>query len=300
MRAYYSDIFVLPLPETHRFPMRKYSLLRQRIADENVLPIENLLIPDGATDEQLSRCHEPSYIEKVKNGDLTDKEIRRIGFPWSPGLVERSRRSTGATICAAYAALDDAISLNLAGGTHHAGINHGEGFCVFNDCAVAARELQAETNIRKIAVIDCDVHQGNGTAEICSGDDSIYTFSIHGEKNFPFRKIFGDLDIGLPNDTEDPHYLEQLEQALKIAFRSHQPEFVFYIAGADPFIGDRLGKLALTKAGLAQRDEMVLRYCQKAQIPATVVMGGGYAPEVDDIADIHLQTVKIAATFATS
>jgi len=300
MRAYYSDIFVLPLPETHRFPMRKYSLLRQRIADENVLPIENLLIPDGATDEQLSRCHEPSYIEKVKNGDLTDKEIRRIGFPWSPGLVERSRRSTGATICAAYAALDDAISLNLAGGTHHAGINHGEGFCVFNDCSVAARELQAETNIRKIAVIDCDVHQGNGTAEICSGDDSIYTFSIHGEKNFPFRKIFGDLDIGLPNHTEDPHYLEQLEQALKIVFRSHQPEFVFYIAGADPFIGDRLGKLALTKAGLAQRDEMVLRYCQKAQIPATVVMGGGYAPQVDDIADIHLQTVKIAATFATS
>lgn len=298
MKAYYSDVFVLPLPEKHRFPMRKYSLLRERIVREHVLPPESMYIPNGATDEQLQRCHDTTYLEQIKSGNLTEKEIRRIGFPWSKGLVERSRRSTGATICAAHAALEDGISANLAGGTHHAGINHGEGFCIFNDCAVAARELQMKGQINRIAIIDCDVHQGNGTAEILAGDESIFTFSIHGEKNFPFRKIPSDLDVGLPNHTADAIYLEMLEQSLDTVFNTHQPEFVFYIAGADPFVGDRLGKLSLTKEGLAERDEMVLSACFDANIPVTVVMGGGYAPQVDDIADIHLATIKIAAQFA--
>jgi len=298
MQAYYSDIFVLPLPENHRFPMRKYSLLRERVIAEKVLPQHQLNIPDAATDEQLLRCHDAIYLERVKKGQLTDKEIRRIGFPWSPGMVERSRRSTGATISAAKSAIEHGISANLAGGTHHAGINHGEGFCVFNDCAVAARVLQCEGLSHRIAIIDCDVHQGNGTAEICANDPTIYTFSIHGEKNFPFRKIMGDLDIGLPNNTADEIYLDTLEQALNHVFYIHNPDFVFYIAGADPFEGDRLGKLALTKTGLATRDEMVLEKCAENQTPVAVVMGGGYAPQVNDIVDIHLQTIKIASDYA--
>ncbi|MGB7342299.1 MAG: histone deacetylase [Phototrophicaceae bacterium] len=297
MKAYYNDVFVLPLPDGHRFPMTKYRRLRERLISEQVLPEVSLIIPDAATDEDILRCHDSGYLSRVKNGTLDRKEIVRIGFPWSVELVERSRRSSGATICAARTALSEGVSANLAGGTHHAGRDFGAGYSVFCDSGIAARALQAEGLIEKVAVIDCDVHQGNGTADVTQGDDSIFTFSIHGERNFPFRKIAGDLDIGLADGTGDAEYLQTLEIAIDRILNVFQPDLVIYQSGADPFIGDKLGKLSLTKAGLAARDQMVLERCRAEGLPVAVTMGGGYAKDVEDIVDIHLETIRIAASF---
>jgi len=277
--------------------MSKYYLLRQRVIETGTLSSDCLRVPDGATDEDILRAHLPEYLDKVKFGTLTPKEVRRIGFPWSPQLLERSRRSSGGTISACRTALTDGISANLAGGTHHACPDHGEGYCVFNDSAVAARAMQAEGHARKIVVIDCDVHQGNGTAAVTQGDRSIYTFSIHGEKNFPFRKVAGDLDIGLPDCTGDRDYLDTLEVAVERILYLQQPDLVIYQSGADPYVGDKLGKLSLTKQGLAERDRLVIGTCFAERIPVAVTMGGGYAEQVDDIVDIHLQTIQIAAEF---
>lgn len=292
MKAFYTDHFVLPLPEGHRFPMAKYAMLRQCVQSQQTIELH---IPDAATDEQILRCHEATYLEKVKTGTLSTQEIRRIGFPWSPFMVERSRRSAGATIAACLAALDDGISINLAGGTHHACTDHGEGFCVWNDAAIAARDLQSRGLVSRVVVIDCDVHQGNGTAQITAGDASIFTFSIHGEKNFPFRKFPSDLDIGLPDNTGDTLYLDMVEEGVRRAIFHANADMAIYISGADPFIDDRLGKLAITKAGLAQRDRLVLNMLRHADLPVAVAMGGGYADNIHDIVDIHLQTVNIAA-----
>ncbi len=298
MQAYYADHFVLPLPDAHRFPMSKYARLRERLISEGILLPENLHVPPAATDGQILLAHSHDYLERAKYGALTEREMKRIGFPWSPQMIERSRRSSGATIAAARTAITEGVSANLAGGTHHAGHNHGEGYCVFNDSAIAARVMQKEGYIQRAIVIDCDVHQGNGTAEITHGDNTIYTFSIHGEKNFPFRKFPSDMDIGLPDSTGDDEYLALLEVGLERALYAAQPEFAFYIAGADPYYGDRLGKLALTKAGLAARDQMVLTMCHAQRIPIAISMGGGYAPHVEDIVDIHLRTIQIAVEFA--
>jgi acetoin utilization deacetylase AcuC-like enzyme len=295
VKAYYSDTFVLPLPDGHRFPMTKYSRLREVVAE---MGIAELHLPDAATDEQLLRVHTADYLHRVTNGLLTAQEIRRIGFPWSPAMVERSRRSAGATIAACRAALNDGVSVNLAGGTHHACRDHGEGYCVFNDSAVAARAMQAENRARRGVIIDCDVHQGNGTADCLAGDSSVYTFSIHAENNFPFRKIPGDLDIGLPNGTGDDVYLETLEEALQRVLAVANADFALYLAGADAYVGDRLGYLSLTMEGLAQRDRLVFGMCRAAGLPVAVAMAGGYAPNVDDIVKIHQQTVRIAAEFA--
>lgn len=298
MKAFYADHFVLPLPLNHRFPMSKYARLRERIIAEGVIAPENLVVPPAATDEEIRLAHDAEYLERVKHGWLTEAEMRRVGFPWSTQMVERSRRSAGATICAARTALTEGVSANLAGGTHHARRNHGEGYCVFNDSPIAARVMQKEGRVQRVIIIDCDVHQGNGTAEITRGDNTIFAFSIHGEKNFPFRKIAGDLDIGLPDDTTDSDYLSLLETGLERALYMARPDLAIYVSGADPFAGDRLGKLALTKAGLAARDRMVFGMCHAEHIPVAVSMGGGYAANVDDIVDIHLQTIKIAAEFA--
>jgi acetoin utilization deacetylase AcuC-like enzyme len=298
MKAYYTDVFVLPLPEGHRFPMAKYRLLRERIIETNTLSAECLIIPEAATDEDILRCHSSDYLDKVKNGTLSRQEILRIGFPWSLEMVERSRRSSGATICAAISALQDGTSANLAGGTHHAGRDFGAGFSVFCDAAIAARALQARRIVERVLIVDCDVHQGNGTADICRDDASIFAFSIHGEKNFPFRKVPGDLDIGLPDGTDDANYLITLEIALERILSVFDPDLVIYQSGADPFVGDRLGKLALSKEGLAQRDRLVLGMLRSQDIPVAVTMGGGYAPEIDHIVDIHLQTIQIAAEYA--
>lgn len=296
MKAFYSDSFVLPLPEGHRFPMRKYARLRERILEEQVLSPDDLHIPPAATDEDILRCHTAEYLAHVKGGTLSAKEIRRIGFPWSPEMVERSRRSSGATIEAARTALtQEGIAVNLAGGTHHACRDHGEGYCVFNDAAIAARRMQAEGLVRRVVIIDTDVHQGNGTADIADGDPTIFTFSIHGDRNFPFRKIAGDLDIGLPDGTGDEVYLEMVEEGTRRALMHAGADLAIFIAGADAFSGDRLGKLSISKAGLAERDTLVLSLCEGAGLPVAVAMGGGYADNVEDIVDIHLQTVRIAA-----
>ncbi|KAA3648637.1 MAG: histone deacetylase [Chloroflexi bacterium] len=298
MKVYYHDLFTFPLPEMHRFPISKYKRLRQAIVDRGIVKTEDLHIPEPATDEQLALAHEREYIEKVKQGTLSEQEIRRMGFPWSPELVERSRRSVGSTIAACRAALEDGVAINLAGGTHHAGQQHGEGFCVFNDAAVAGRVMQAEGLANRVLVIDCDVHQGNGTAAILQDDDSIFTFSIHGEKNFPFRKEASDLDISLPDGTGDVEYINMLDSGLQQAIQLANAELVIYLSGADPFEGDRLGRLALSMEGLAKRDQLVLQTCMDANLPVAVVMAGGYAENVEDIVDIHAQTIRIAGEFA--
>lgn len=291
---FYTDHFELPLPDGHRFPMSKYRLLRERVIEHGLAGPGELRIPEPASDEELSLAHDPDYIRRVARGDLSDLEVRRIGFPWTPQLVERSRRSTGATIAAARAALVEGLAANLAGGTHHAFPGSGEGYCVFNDTAVAARVLQGGAQIRRAVIIDCDVHQGNGTAAMTADDPSLFSFSIHGEKNFPFRKCESDLDIALPDRCGDEEYLRALREGLDQVFIRFDAEAAFYIAGADPFIGDRLGRLDLSKEGLAARDRLVLGECRKRGLPVTITMAGGYAPNIDDIVDIHEQTLRIA------
>ncbi|MFN8568021.1 MAG: histone deacetylase [Kouleothrix sp.] len=298
MQIFYSDTFVLPLPAGHRFPMPKYALLRQQVAAAGIVAPADLCIPPAASDEQLGRAHTAAYIARVQAGALTPHEIRRIGFPWSPGMVERSRRSAGATIAACRAALRDGFAANLAGGTHHAYADHGEGYCVFNDSAVAARAMQAERRARRIVIIDCDVHQGNGTAAIGAGDETIFTFSIHGAKNFPFHKEHSDLDIALDDGVGDQAYLDALDDGLCQAIERSRAELAIYLAGADPFHGDTLGRLKLTKAGLAERDRMVLHYCRDAGIAVAITMAGGYARDITDTVDIHMQTVRMAAGLA--
>lgn len=296
MRIFYHDHFVLPLPKTHRFPMAKYRLLRERLVAGGVVSPGQLHVAPGATDEELGRAHSAEYLARVTAGTLSAKEVRRIGFPWSPGLVERSRRSVGSTIAAARSAIDGEVGVNLAGGTHHAHWDWGQGYCVFNDAVVAARAVQAEHLARRVAVIDCDVHQGNGTAAIAAGDDTIFTYSIHGAKNFPFHKCPGDLDIGLADGTGDDAYLDALEHSLWRVFHVGRPDLVIYLAGADPFVGDRLGRLALTKAGLKARDQMVMAACAAAGVPFAVAMAGGYGKDVADTVAIHAETVQLAAT----
>lgn len=295
MKIYYSDHFTLPLPEDHRFPLTKYALLRQRVSQSGQIGDGNLIVPEPATQEQLSLAHNLDYVQRVFRGELTEKEIRRIGFPWSPGLVERSRRSVGGTIAACRSALQDGFSANLAGGTHHAYADHGEGYCVFNDCAVAARVMQAEGRVQRVVILDCDVHQGNGTAAIFSADPSVFTFSIHSAKNFPFHKEPSDLDIALPDGVQDEAYLEALKTGAQQAIRAARPDLALYLAGADPFLDDRLGRLALTKDGLAERDNLIFELCRQAGIAVAVTLSGGYARQVQDTVDIHFQTIQLAA-----
>lgn len=294
VKAFYCDHFVLPLPPSHRFPMAKYRLLRQRIVDEGILAPADLREPPAALWEELALAHSRAYISAVALGTLPADMQRRIGFPWSPAMVERSRRSAGGTLAAARCALDDGTSANLAGGTHHAFADRGEGYCVFNDIAVAARVLLAERSIARPAVVDCDVHQGNGTAAIFESDPAVFTCSIHGAKNFPFKKERSDLDVTLDDGTGDDAYLDALAHALDAVIEGHRPDFVFYIAGADPYAGDRLGRLSLTMEGLRARDAMVFERCHHAGLPVAVAMGGGYAADVDDIVAIHTSTVREA------
>lgn len=306
VRAFYSDHFVLPLPEGHKFPMAKYSRLRERILAGGIIAPEDLHEAPAASLDDLRLVHDPDYVDAVVNGTVASDIQRRIGFPWSPGMVERSRRSVGATIAAARAALDDGVSANLAGGTHHAFADRGEGFCVFNDVAVAARMLQRDPStrssslraggpVRRIAVVDLDVHQGNGTAAIFKDDPSVFTFSMHGEKNFPFKKEVSDLDVALPDGTGDDQYLSTLGVHLDEVLNRHRPDFVFYLAGADPFEGDRLGRLKLTIEGLRTRDEIVLRACAGAGLPVALSMSGGYANDIDAIVTIHTNTIQTAS-----
>jgi len=291
MLIYYTDHFVLPLPPGHRFPMRKYADLRARV--EAVAP-ELLRVPPAATDAELARAHDAAYVAAVSRGPLDARAQKRIGFPWSPSMIERSRRSAGATVAACRSALASGWGMNLAGGTHHAHRSHGEGFCVFNDAAVAARAMQAEGRAGRVLIVDLDVHQGDGTAAIFADDASVFTLSLHGRNNFPFRKHASDLDVELDDGTPDAGYVAALDVALPRALESARPDLAIYLAGADPYHGDRLGKLALSKAGLRARDRRVLTSLRAAGVPVAIAMAGGYADDIDDIVDIHYATVTLA------
>lgn len=295
MKAFYTDHFVLPLPAGHRFPMEKYSRLRDLVGSQAGI---ELVEAPSVTDTQILYAHDPSYLIKVIEGTLSAQEQREIGFPWSAQMVERSRRSAGATVAAAKTALQEGIAANLAGGTHHAYRDTGSGFCVFNDSAIAARTLQKEINPSlKVALIDLDVHQGNGTAAILQNDDSIFTLSIHGENNFPFKKEQSDLDVGLADGCNDEIYLHSLSTALDQLDSRFKADCLIFLAGADPHEGDRLGRLDISKDGMRLRDEMVFQYALDRQLPIAFSMAGGYGKEIQSTVDIHFQTIKTALQF---
>lgn len=291
MRVFYTDHFVLPLPDGHRFPMQKYSLLREAVQAYAPHSLEEA---PAAHDDQLLLVHDAAYIERMSHGGLSATEIRQIGFPWSPPMAARARRSAGATIAAATAALHERCAINLAGGTHHAFADHGEGFCCYNDAAVAARVLQRDHDVQRVLICDLDVHQGNGTASIFRDDDSVFTFSMHGARNYPVRKEASDLDLELLDGCDDATYLAALHTHLPPIIKRFQPQAMIYLAGADPYQGDRLGRLKLTKSGLAARDRFVLELARDYAVAVAVTMAGGYAHDVADIVDIHFNTVRTA------
>ena len=296
MRLFPSDRYHLPLPEGHRFPVEKYRALRKRLEAEAAAGAAlEFIEPHAATDEEILRVHKRAYVGRVMAGTLTPAEVRRIGFPWSEQLVARSLRSTGAAVDAAAAALEDGIAASLAGGTHHAGSDWGEGYCVFNDTAVAAREMQARGMVERVVILDLDVHQGNGTAEIFAADPSVFTVSVHGARNFPLRKHPGDLDIGLEDDADDSTYLAAVDAALAGALGEGGADLLLYIAGADPYAGDRLGRLSVSRAGLLERDRRVLTAARSVGLPGGIVCGGGYCVDIGAIVEIHAGTMLLAA-----
>jgi len=297
MKLFYAATSLQTLPAGHRFPMGKYEILRQRLAAE--LPQLQLQLADPASDGELALVHTPSYVQAVVKGELSASAQREIGFPWSEGMVERARRSVGATVSAARLAMQQGIAANLAGGTHHAYADKGSGFCVFNDVAVAARLLQTEAarsgkQALQVAVIDLDVHQGNGTARIFRQDPSVFTLSMHGAKNFPFRKEESDLDIDLPDGCSDRLYLSQLQDALAQLEARCSPDVVFYLAGADPHEGDRLGRLKLSFEGLMERDRMVFEWAWRKRVPLAMAMAGGYGREIADTVQVQINTFSQA------
>jgi acetoin utilization deacetylase AcuC-like enzyme len=280
--------------------MEKYSRLRERAVEEGVLASHDLREAPAAAWEELMLVHDGDYLERVRSGSLPPLAQRRIGFPWSEEMVERSRRSVGATIAAARVAMEEGVggwgvAANLAGGTHHAYPGHGEGFCVFNDAAVAIRVLQRQGSIRRAAVIDCDVHQGNGTAAIFATDPTVLTFSIHGARNYPFHRERSSIDVDLPDGADDETFLAALELNVPAVLDGFRPDLVVYLAGADPFADDRLGRLGLSREGLSRRDGFVLRSCREAGVPVAITMAGGYARNTEDTVAIHLQTLRVAA-----
>jgi acetoin utilization deacetylase AcuC-like enzyme len=314
LHAWSSARYVIPLPDGHRFPIAKYALLRDRVIGAGLVAAECMHEPARASIDALRLVHTERYIASIVDGTLTEDEQRRIGFPWSPHLVERSLRAVGGTCEAAAAAVRDGVAINLAGGTHHAFADHGEGFCVFNDVAVAVRLLQRDGRITRAAIIDLDVHQGNGTHSIFAGDRSVHTFSMHGARNYPFRlpdgaagrdaeshaygvRVAGTLDIDLADGTGDEAYLALLADALPRVLSAASPDIVIYLAGADPHEGDRLGRMALTFAGLERRDAMVLEMCRDIGIPVAITIAGGYGRDIEDTVQVHLNTVRVANGF---
>ena len=289
--------YTFPLPEGHRFPVAKYAMLRERVVSEGIVAADHVLDPAAATDDDLLLVHTAEYVHRFNEGLLDAAEIRRLGFPWSPELVERSRRAVGGTLAASRHALLHGVAMNLAGGTHHAFADHGEGFCVYNDVAIAIRSLQRDGLARRAAVVDLDVHQGNGTHAILGADPGVYTFSMHGGKNYPFHKVPGTLDVELADGTGDDVYLDALTTTLPRVLAEASPDIVFYIAGADPHEGDALGRLSLTFDGLIARDRYVLSQCREVGIPVAIVIGGGYGRRIEDTVQVHVNTVRVATSF---
>jgi acetoin utilization deacetylase AcuC-like enzyme len=289
MRFWSHDRHGFPLPEGHRFPLPKYRLLREAVEREGLGAVCG---SDAAPWDLLATVHERDYLDRVRRGELTRREERALGLPWSPELVERGRRSTFGTVHAARDALDRGLGMNLGGGTHHAAFAQGRGYCLFNDVVVAIAALRAEAGLGRVLVVDCDVHQGDGTAELLAGDPRSFTLSLHGGANYPFHRATSDLDVDLRTGTGDEEYLDALDDALATAVPTAHPDLVFFLAGADPWEGDRLGRLALTKAGLRARDALVLDAAERAGAPVCVVLAGGYAPDVADTVEINLATAR--------
>lgn len=291
----FDPIYTHPLPDGHRFPMLKYELIPQQLLHEGVVEAHHFVSPEIVANEWVLTTHHADYFFRLKNGQLTYQEERRIGFPYSSALVERELRIAKGTIDGSLFALEHGIAFNVAGGTHHAGSNWGEGFCMLNDQAIGANYLLANKLANFILIIDLDVHQGNGTAEIFQNDDRVFTFSMHAEHNFPFRKERSDLDIGLADGISDAEYLSILEQNLLPLLDNFAPDFVFYLSGVDILATDKLGKLAISKVGCKDRDVLVLSACKARRIPVQVSMGGGYSPDIKDIVEAHCTTYKVAA-----
>jgi len=291
MQVFYTPRYYAEIGEGHIFPIRKFELVRDRLLSEGTLDPAEIVEPSPAPLEDVLLVHTEDYVSRLCNGQLTTKEIRRLGLPWSESLVRRSFYAVGGTLAATQSALANGYSSNLAGGTHHSFSDHGEGFCVFNDVAVAIRAMRARKRIQRAAIVDCDVHQGNGTATIFAGDTETFTFSMHGANNYPLFKTNSTLDIELPDGIQDDAYLESLARHLPSVF-AHEPEVVFYLAGADPFAGDKLGRLALSIDGLRERDAYVLRECYERELPVVTVMSGGYGKDINDTIEIHCNTIR--------
>jgi acetoin utilization deacetylase AcuC-like enzyme len=292
MQVFYTPRYYAEIGAGHVFPIRKFELVRERLLAEGTLQPAEIIEPSPAPLEDVLLVHTEDYVSRLCNGQLTTKEMRRLGLPWSESLVRRSFYAAGGTFAATHAALAEGYSSNLAGGTHHSFADRGEGFCVLNDVAIAIRAMRARHRIRRAAIVDCDVHQGNGTATIFAGDTETFTFSMHGANNYPLFKALSTLDIELPDGTQDAEYLNTLARHLPAVF-AHKPDIVFYLAGADPFAKDKLGRLALSIDGLRERDAYVLRACYEREVPVVTVMSGGYGKDINDTIEIHCNTIRM-------
>ncbi|MGH3015212.1 MAG: histone deacetylase family protein [Gaiellaceae bacterium] len=292
MRAFAHDVYTYPLPPGHRFPLAKYRLVRERTETVDGIHVEG---SRAASDDELRLAHDAAYLVRVERGALARREVLALGLPWSPALVERARRSVGATLMAAEAALADGVGANLGGGTHHAFADGGRGFCVFNDVVVAVRALRGARRVERVLVVDLDVHQGDGTHAAFMDDPEAFTFSVNGFRNYPFRRVPGDLELDLADGTGDERYLEGLARLLPQALARARPDVCFYLAGADPYEGDRLGRLGLTKEGLTARDAVVRAALARAGVPVCLTLAGGYADPIADTVDINLATLRAFA-----
>jgi len=292
LKVFHPNRYLFPLPPEHRFPIEKYTLLQSELIHQGILSPDELIDAPLATRDMITLAHTTEYYNAVMDGSLDTKIIRQIGLPWSPELAQRALATVGGSVCAALEALESGISGNLSGGTHHALADQGNGYCVFNDLAVVALHLLKHKKSRRLAIIDLDVHQGNGNAAILGAYPEIFIFSMHGEKNYPFRKVPSSLDIGLSDNTGDLEYLLKLDSALSVVFET-KPDLVLYLAGVDPLREDSLGKLSLTLAGIAERDRMVLSECKTQGIPVCLVLGGGYSRPITHTVRAHLETYKV-------
>jgi acetoin utilization deacetylase AcuC-like enzyme len=294
MKVAFDESYIYSLPAGHRFPMEKYDLLRSQLLYEGTVSPKDLFTPTLADEHTLLLTHSEDYLEKLFNQSLSAKEVRRIGFPMTPRLVHRGRIIANGTLQCAHHAIQDGISLNIAGGTHHAFADHGEGFCVFNDIAIAVNSLLHHDVVRRILIIDLDVHQGNGTAHIFKDRENVFTFSMHGEKNYPLKKEISTMDIELPDNTDDKIYLDTLRKTIPTLFEKAEPDLVFYLSGVDVLKTDKLGRLNMTIQGCRERDKMVMEYSKNLGVPVAVSMGGGYSLHVRDIIEAHANTFRVA------
>ena len=294
LKVAFSPIFLYQVPEKHRFPMQKYRLIPERLVEEGTLSEDNFFAPSKVSEQEILTTHTAEYWDKLKTQTLSRKEARAIGFEMTPELVERGRYIAHATYECALYAKQYGVSLNVAGGTHHSFADHGEGFCVFNDVCIASNLLLSRSEANRILIVDLDVHQGNGNASIMANEPRVFVFSMHGEKNYPFRKPLSDLDIDLPNETDDETYLDILKQTLPRLIAEHNPDLIFYQSAVDVLATDKLGKLSLTLEGCKQRDEFVLSQAKAHNIPIAIVMGGGYSEAVEQVVEAHCNTFRLA------